>query len=201
MANRESRVRAGKRHGTYLETNEPFGVLVTDMTATLDGEALEFKPKWLAQSPNAPANSIRCRTCALRAMRASTLPSTAFSASRPGLPDTSAPVTPFPRPRGWCPLRLLSKRSNVESTIEDIMRQRHHQLSAQAKERAVKWLYENTLLQRLKELQTQMDPCGVLGGEIGEELLIAMALRDCTLFLKVSLLGEKQFAVSLFRSI
>ena len=47
-----------------------FGVLVTDMTPG-DGERLvELKPKWLTQSPTAPLNATRCRTCALRAQRA-----------------------------------------------------------------------------------------------------------------------------------
>ena len=30
---------------------------------------VEFKPKWLAQSPNAPADWVLCRTCAVRHMQ------------------------------------------------------------------------------------------------------------------------------------
>ncbi|PUU73462.1 inositol-pentakisphosphate 2-kinase [Tuber borchii] len=36
-----------------------------------DMAMVEFKPKWLAQSPNAPANWALCRTCAVRHMQSS----------------------------------------------------------------------------------------------------------------------------------
>lgn len=36
-----------------------------------DMAMIEFKPKWLAQSPNAPANWALCRTCAVRHMQSS----------------------------------------------------------------------------------------------------------------------------------
>lgn len=47
----------------------------------------EFKPKWLSQSPDAPPNAERCRTCAIKQMR-------------------NQPVT-------WCPLQL-SARHNLK---------------------------------------------------------------------------------------
>jgi inositol-pentakisphosphate 2-kinase len=77
-------LRPAKRHGTYL-ADDKHGLLVTDMsnhgiTVTADQrpldesdlgfeceEVVQFKPKWLAQSPSAPENARRCRTCALRA--------------------------------------------------------------------------------------------------------------------------------------
>jgi len=46
------------------------GLLITDMTPDEGELLLELKPKWLAQSPHAPSDARRCRTCALRAQRA-----------------------------------------------------------------------------------------------------------------------------------
>ncbi|GMF70533.1 unnamed protein product [Aspergillus oryzae] len=54
--------RSKRRQGVYLATTEPFGLLITDMTTFNDtGMALaELKPKWLLQSPSAPATARRC---------------------------------------------------------------------------------------------------------------------------------------------
>lgn len=57
------------RHDDQVATEEQFGLLLTDMTAYGADVLLELKPKWLLQSPNAPAGAVRCRTCALRALR------------------------------------------------------------------------------------------------------------------------------------
>ena len=80
-----------KRARRLLDEKEPWGMLVEDMSCGNylyrdeheDGEGMregdpgeewrdmatvEFKPKWLSQSPNAPANWTLCRTCAVRMM-------------------------------------------------------------------------------------------------------------------------------------
>src|SRR5438046_1549160 len=58
------------RRGAYLATDEDHAMLVPDMSPQHERERfLEFKPKWLMQSPSAPAAARRCRTCALREMR------------------------------------------------------------------------------------------------------------------------------------
>lgn len=50
-----------------------------------DGSLLvEFKPKWLEQSPDAPVGALSCRTCAVTTMRG--------------------------KPKGWCPLALGEKK-------------------------------------------------------------------------------------------
>ena len=62
--------RPRKRHGVYLDRREPNTMLIADMSPRTEHERLvEFKPKWLLQSPSAPPKSKRCRTCALKAMR------------------------------------------------------------------------------------------------------------------------------------
>ncbi len=67
----EAGKRTVSRRGVYLASDESFGILVSDMTPNKEvGEVtVEFKTKWLAQSPSAPLDARRCRTCALRAMR------------------------------------------------------------------------------------------------------------------------------------
>lgn len=72
-----------KARTRFLDTQERYGMLVEDMSCGnylyndevsddpeewRDMAAVEFKPKWLAQSPNAPKEWMLCRTCAVRAM-------------------------------------------------------------------------------------------------------------------------------------
>jgi inositol-pentakisphosphate 2-kinase len=55
-----------KRHGAYFDDGSTrVGLLVENMMPKSDNAMLlEFKAKWLHQSPGAPENSRRCRTCA-----------------------------------------------------------------------------------------------------------------------------------------
>ncbi len=70
MAREAEGRRPRKRRGIYLATDEKYGLLVKDMTPRNEKENMvDFKPKWLIQSPSAPADAKRCRTCALREMR------------------------------------------------------------------------------------------------------------------------------------
>ena len=47
-----------------LDEDEAHGLLMKDLS-----HAVEFKPKWLVQSPSAPSDWTACRTCALRSFR------------------------------------------------------------------------------------------------------------------------------------
>ena len=58
--------RPAKRRGNFLSEHD-YGLVITDMSPRSEDLVLEFKPKWLAQSPTAPPAAKRCRTCALRA--------------------------------------------------------------------------------------------------------------------------------------
>jgi len=166
--------RPSKRNGTYLAEDESYGTLISDMSSNEAGVSLEFKPKWLVQSRSAPSESKRCRTCALQAMRL---------ASRKhghGAEDGSS---------GFCPLRLASgDRSQVVVAVDQILPS--PKLSASRDERLrgliVNWILNGSLLQRLKQLQMELDPVGVLEADLAtQDFLTAMTLRDCTLFLRV----------------
>lgn len=104
-----SELRQALRHSDRLAT-DGYGLLMTDMSAR-DGEYLfEIKPKWLLQSPDAPEDSKRCRTCALRLQRA----------------HTTAGSAVMPKPGGFCPLSL------VDDDVEERQRAFQSIIDAQA---------------------------------------------------------------------
>ena len=168
--------RPRKRCGVYLAEDEPYGTLITDMSPDRDaGEVLvEFKPKWLAQSASAPPGSTRCRTCALRHMKA--------SQQRRGIEDAST---------SFCPLDLVSRdRSRVERAVTAIclpLEKSEPQMYKQGiRSRLVDFLYDNPILQRLEQLQLELDKVGILEADVtSRDFLTAMTLRDCTMFIKV----------------
>ena len=162
--------RSRKRYGTYLAEDEDYGVLVTDMTSGTDGyyACVEFKPKWLAQSPTAPVGSRRCRNCALRAMKSAT-----------GEPSKS----------DFCPLSLVSgdkaKVATAVNIITSIPKYADN-VTEPARAASADFLYNSPLLRLLRKLQLEKDPLGVLHADLqNHNFLTAMTLRDCTLFLKV----------------
>lgn len=169
--------RADKRNHVYLAEGENHGTLITDMTCASTSQhiSIEFKPKWLVQSPSAPAGSVRCRTCALRALKSSHHPSS-HSVKQLKL--------------GFCPLNLVSddkvKVAAAASIVLELCRpeERDNQLIRGA---LVNFLYKSPLLRKLRDLQIMKDSVGVLKAELSQrDFLTAMTIRDCTLFLKVS---------------
>lgn len=167
--------RPSKRNRNYLAEDESFGTLVSDLSSNKASVSLEFKPKWLLQSPSAPSDSKRCRTCALQAMRLASR-TDCHGAEDGGTSD-------------YCPLRLVSgDRSQVQVAVEQILTS--PKLSAlrddRLKDLIVDWILNASLLQRLKQLQVELDPVGTLEADLAtQDFRTAMTLRDCTLFLRV----------------
>lgn len=174
--------RPAKRHGAYLVADEAYGTLITDMSSNHNDDNdssslgpsssaftyLEFKPKWLVQSPSAPKGSKRCRTCALRAMK------------RAGRDDADFA-------KGFCPLDLVSSdKSRLAKVVDSVVGDKRNRAN-NVKHQLIAFLYKNPLLDRLRRLQAQMDPVGVLAAPelTAPKFLCAMTLRDCTLYLKV----------------
>ncbi|PSS17066.1 hypothetical protein M430DRAFT_59443 [Amorphotheca resinae ATCC 22711] len=160
-------LRPTQRQGIYLAEDD-HGLLVTDMTSSGESgeEIIEFKPKWLCQSPSAPANSKRCRQCA-RAART--------NARRARTGEHLMPLL--------CPLDLVSKSPSDLELVSS-------RLLAPDKDPAIirrfaRWLETNTLLQQLRTYQEMLDQKGVLVGDVDDEnFLVAMTLRDCTVFVR-----------------
>jgi inositol-pentakisphosphate 2-kinase len=154
--------RPSRRDQDFLPRDERYGLLVTDMRPAAGKAMLEIKPKWLLQSPNAPSNAKRCRTCALRAQRAT-------QGKRTATDEQSS-----------CPLDLVSERK------ED--RQRAAR-KATRETKLADFLADGAqpLFAILRDQQKFLDPRGVLrvsGAEDIYDLCRAMTLRDCTLFVR-----------------
>ncbi|SMR50405.1 unnamed protein product [Zymoseptoria tritici ST99CH_3D1] len=160
--------RPSHRAQDFLPEEDLKALLMTDMTVCTDEGAdevlLQLKPKWLAQSPDAPGNAKRCRTCALRACRAGSNVRTATDR------------------QGSCPLGLMSevseeRRRAVESVTGDPAI-REYLLGE----------VSQGLLRRLKHAQMSLDSGGVLSVGDDEQgslnLCKAMTLRDCSLFVR-----------------
>ncbi|KAI7194589.1 hypothetical protein KC363_g2046 [Hortaea werneckii] len=159
--------RSSSRTGDVMPNNEKYGLLITNMAPWPMETLVQFKPKWLAQSPNAPEEAKRCRTCALRAQRQAKNQSTATDAQEN------------------CPLAMISesahdRRRAAEATTTNKKLQDYLVSDAQP------------LLRALKENQQRFDSSGVLGivdNDVLSDICKAMSLRDCTLFLKHGQLG------------
>jgi inositol-pentakisphosphate 2-kinase len=163
---REPDLRPTRRHGIYLADDE-HGLLITDMTPGALGEqVIEFKPKWLLQSPNAPSGSKRCRTCARLAR---------INAERARLNEKPIP--------GICPLDLLSKdRRTILMVTRQLLAPEYDENNIL---RFAAWLETNTVLPHLKFMQQLMDHKGVLSNDPNNEnFLVGMTLRDCTVFVR-----------------
>ncbi|THZ07394.1 hypothetical protein D6C95_01993 [Aureobasidium pullulans] len=164
------------RHGDRLAVDD-HGLLMTDMTAQHGEFLFEIKPKWLQQSPDAPRDSIRCRTCALRVQR----------------DHMKAGGAVIPTRGGFCPLGL------IDVDIEERRRAFRNIIEAQANELShttvgeiVNYLAEEgyQVLSDLRKHQAQFDKHGLLGRDpedISDDYSKAMTLRDCMLFVKGSL--------------
>jgi inositol-pentakisphosphate 2-kinase len=179
-----------KEHTTpKLSTTKRWGILLPDLSPEPGSSVtIEIKPKWLAQSPTAPSDAIRCRTCALQL------------------------VKPKDPKKYLCPLQLLS---GTWDTIHPWIWGRVAEQIAEHSKPAGQHVQEHTneiafhlaryitegdgkaLLQHLRALQVHLDHHGVLNrqemkGSLQEvrdtcdhNLRLAMTLRDCSLYLRI----------------
>lgn len=161
-----------QRRGVYLtpSSEEPDHILVTNMTPRgPDERTIEFKPKWLVQSPSAPAGARRCRTCAIREMRIEDSRKTGETHSGRGHAD-------------FCPFDLLTDNDEViEQTIRLLS------LTTEFVRTYVAIFKEQLqpLLLRLRNLQAEYNNVGLNDFEGGnQDFSLSMALRDCSVFVK-----------------
>ncbi|TVY32354.1 Inositol-pentakisphosphate 2-kinase, partial [Lachnellula occidentalis] len=158
--------RPANRLGIYL-AGDDHGLLVTDMTifGRADGEEVhEFKPKWLLQSPSAPKDAVRCRQCARSAQL-----------------NVKRRANGKPYKQYLCPLDAVSDDPRGIAQAATLMG-----TSVDNRRRIKRWLEQSPLLKRLRQLQADLDPIGVVTHDpANENSCIAMTLRDCTLFLRL----------------
>ena len=155
------------RRGAYLPffTEEPHGILMPNLNAQ-GGRLLEFKPKWLVQSPSAPRQARRCRTCAVNLSRK-------LKGKHKGRGDS-----------GFCPFALLSRDDAVLwPALEQLVEGR-------ARRRLLREFVGKVqpALRHLQELQRQHGDVGLQDFQLSKDkdFGVAMALRDCSVFLVVS---------------
>jgi inositol-pentakisphosphate 2-kinase len=168
-------------------TTQRWGILLPDMSPIAGSSVtLEIKPKWLAQSPTAPLDAVRCRTCALQV-------------EKPKDPE-----------KYICPLRLLDGSWGLihpwvvaritEQVVEHTEAANAPNLEqiSQIASHVTAYLTKGNgkaLLQHLSSLQMNLDPQGVLCRSrvlskdmeaiYDYNLRLAMTLRDCSLYIRV----------------
>lgn len=121
--------RPGKFRDSSLDDRQSDGLCLPWLQSSDRYKVIEFKPKWLAQSPDAPADATMCRTCAIRHMRAEKT----LNHSR------------------FCPLDLthdLSRAINAQDLEKD------WKLDPEEKDAVVDHLFSSQLFDRLKSCQS-----------------------------------------------
>jgi inositol-pentakisphosphate 2-kinase len=176
-------------------TAKRWGICLPDMSAMPGSSVtLEIKPKWLAQSPTAPKDAKRCRTCALQVAK------------------------PKDPKKHLCPLRLVEGScddlypwilARVEEQLAgsaDLPTKHQIELSTQTASQITTYLTMGdgrALLLHLQLLQTHLDSHGVICRDqvsantrplFDRNLRLAMTLRDCSLYIKVGYTTSKMDA-------
>lgn len=132
---------------------------------------VEFKPKWLSQSPSAPAKAIRCRQCAKELHSYVT---------EPGL------KRPVPTKAKPCPLTLNSSYHQTASDSSQRLVPHLDDLGDDLS-RTLDVLRDEEAFGCLRAAQKQNDVNGPLAAEPRDtNFALAMTLRDCTCFAVVS---------------
>ncbi|KAL2024443.1 hypothetical protein VTK56DRAFT_8254 [Thermocarpiscus australiensis] len=172
----EDNTRRADFRGSRVAVTE-YGMLMEDMRQKRPGDlVIEFKPKWLAQSPGAPPSATRCRTCAREAQK---------HHSKASIP----PRSQKPKKRTiLCPLDLLIcgiSRLALTNILNHFTSPDLPQ-TPQQHTRLIHWLQTNTLLPRLRTAQLAHDGGGPLQADAHDaRFQLAMTLRDCTCFVRI----------------
>lgn len=140
---------------------------------------IEFKPKWVVQSLSAPPTWRRCRTCALRLskdQKHSYCPLDLSSRDEPRVRRAVQYIVPAKQPANL----QLSDGETWEATQKTIT------------ERIVRYLVDSDLMPSLKKMHSELDPHGPvkiqeLGEAEKEKFVMAMTIRDLTIFLRIDL--------------
>lgn len=165
---------------------------------------MEFKPKWLSQSPSAPPSAIRCRQCAKELY------------SYVSDPDPNKPLPTKAKP---CPLTLgrdeynlvraesayrllpeleqLSRTRSINGTTNGTAngstkpngaRTRGHHRNNHSLSATLNLLRDEPALKMLRAAQERYDKVGPLqASESDEDFSLAMTLRDCTCLAQIQI--------------
>ncbi|KAI1180200.1 inositol-pentakisphosphate 2-kinase-domain-containing protein [Nemania sp. FL0916] len=150
----ESEIRAG------------YAMLMQDMRALPGYLVLEFKPKWLAQSPIASLDAKRCRTCAREAFR-----------------NYQRRANEEPVPVPICPLGLVHENPAV---VMNTIRRLAPKWTERDRKRLAHAFKSSGILKKLRELQTEGDhDQALLQNPSDPSFGLAMTLRDCSCYVRM----------------
>lgn len=162
--------KAGSRRrdfvGHGVGNDVKIGMLVEDMRAIggLGAPSMhEIKPKWLVQSPRAPAGAEQCRNCAREVWRNMKN-------------KTNNPV--------FCPLNLVKAADypHDDKIAQDVVAdlRRCYDMSEAEATNFTAWLRKGSLVKRLRRIQWEHDHEAQIADD--DRYCLAMTLRDCSLF-------------------
>ncbi|KAJ6446465.1 inositol-pentakisphosphate 2-kinase [Purpureocillium lavendulum] len=164
--------RRDKFKGTFIGQTD-WGFLVEDMRPAKpdDSILIEFKPKWLSQSPSAPNDAVRCRQCAMELRNLVHDPSRSRT-----MPDKKpcplALDTDDAPPQAGSPFRIAPQLAKADD-------QGHYRAVLSS-------IANHPAIHNLKLQQIVHDKLGPLYAEPSDPcFVIAMTLRDCTCFVQI----------------
>ncbi|KAL0931912.1 inositol-pentakisphosphate 2-kinase [Colletotrichum truncatum] len=196
--------RPAKFVGDTIYCTDNLVMLVEDMRPRDGQRTIEFKPKWLAQSPSAPGDANTCRCCALASKKyydANNLESEDGSKVKAkskvedkgkakdeskATADTKPKETKYSPDNYPCPLWLDPQR-DTPSGKEAVRRKAIKRLFKNDEHHAHLYslLKQLPTLSMLKQNQLNKDPYGPLRARIDDaNFCMAMTLRDCSLFVR-----------------
>lgn len=202
------------RYGKYLHATKK-ALVLRDMESDNPDKSvtLEFKPKWLWQSPHAPKGATRCRTCALRVKRKSEgrkeskthgilCPLAIATGNSELVREAIEMLVENPENYVGCrPAWLVQTSHNRRSSTFPLQK-----ATPRTQDDLVAILHEHfairsdgikgeghRVLEGLCNLQKMLDPNGILSheGEPSDDFLLAMTLRDCSLYVQVHWDGRR----------
>ncbi|KAK8089332.1 hypothetical protein PG997_004293 [Apiospora hydei] len=192
-----ARAASGKAKDDSTIEGPGFAMLIQDMTPAAARQQLgmEFKPKWLAQSPIAPAGAKRCRTCAREAYRNSQKlakqqqqqQQQGEEGREEGEGEEQQQQKKKPKAAAAapvCPLGLLHDDPDV--VLRAIARFAPSSWTPADHERLRRALATSGLLTKLRDVQTAGDPGNTMFDNPEDPGFgLAMTLRDCTCFVRM----------------
>ncbi|EXJ54533.1 hypothetical protein A1O7_09873 [Cladophialophora yegresii CBS 114405] len=162
------KVRHAHRRHIYLPSYqvEQYGILMQNLQGPGIDWLVEFKPKWLVQSPSAPSGARNCRTCALNALRRK-------DGKHKGRGDS-----------GFCPFDLLvgPEQGDVLTRALKNIWPLHKGIDKFVAEFTTKVQPALRHLQKLEQEHGSVGLNDFLSPD-GKDFGVAMALRDCSVFL------------------
>lgn len=171
------KIRPSHRRHAYLPSyeDEQYGILMPNLQGLGTDWLVEFKPKWLIQSPSAPKDATNCRTCALNSSRRK-------AGKHVGRGDS-----------GFCPFDLLADEGQ-----EDVLRRALENIWP-VNDGFEKFVvaFRNRVQPALRHLQALQKRYCAVGlddflNPLGIDFGLAMALRDCSIFLALKRCGDSK---------